>query len=162
MFETVRTHKNLIIRDGELELTEVIGNTFNKCFSTIASQYTDYKNVRHQTYHTYFASDKLDGEFSIPEIIEPKMNKTFMAHRPHKSTGADRTSARLLRAPAPATTVSTTSLIFVSIMSGTFHHCRNLQKDSYKPYGAHVGSGYCQGAREWCGAAGSRKGIAFR
>ena len=109
MFETVRTHKNLIIRDGELELAEVIANTFNKYFSTIASQYTDYKNVRLQTYHKYFASDKLDGEFSIPEIIEPKMTKTFMAHRPHKSTGAD-------------TTVSTTSLIFVNIMSGTFHH----------------------------------------
>ena len=51
-----------------------------------------------------------------------------MAHRSDKSTGADKISARLLKAAAPALTVSVTSLINNSIVSGTFPTLWKLPK----------------------------------
>ena len=115
------TRTSCIIRDGEQEITESehIANTFNEYFTNIASQYTsDSQDTRHQQ-HTqlkHVVTDKPDISFRISDIKQHTMYRALIALRSEKSTGADKISARLLKAAAPAITVSVTRLYNKSIV----------------------------------------------
>ena len=76
----------------------------------------------------HFVSDKLDTSFSIPEVKQHTMYRALMALRSHKSTGADKSSARLLKAAVPAIIVSVKTLINKSIVSGQFPTLWKLAK----------------------------------
>ena len=127
------TRTPCITRDGEQEITEPnhIANTFNEYFTNVASQYTSDSQDTRQQQHTqlkHFVSDKLDTSFLIPDIKQHTVYRALMALRSDKSTGADKISARLLKAGAPAITVSVTTLINKSIVSGTFPTLWKLAK----------------------------------
>ena len=122
-----KTRTPCVIRDGEQEITEPenIANTFNEYFTNIASQYTSDSQDTRQQQHTQlknFVSDKLDTPFSIPEIKQHTVYRALMTLRSDKSTGADKISARLLKAVAPAIT-----LINKSIVSGKFQRLETCE-----------------------------------
>ena len=107
-------------QDGEQEI-ENISNTFKEYFTNIASQYTsDSQDTRYQQ-HTqlkHVVTDTQDTSLRISEIIQHTMYRAIIVHRSDKSTGADKISARLLKAAAPAITVSVTRLYNKSIVRG--------------------------------------------
>ena len=118
---------------------EILANEFNKYFTEIASNILntqtglelleDYKppEILRQ-----FVTSKLphDVEFSIPMVTEGMMLKALSTIDTSKAAGLDQMIAKLLRISAPVMARHLAGIINISITTGVFLICGNMQKYS--------------------------------
>ncbi|CAB4041675.1 Hypothetical predicted protein, partial [Paramuricea clavata] len=100
-------------------------NNFNTYFSTVAKKIRRHlSTVPFDLFKlvNFVKSRKNDQEvnFSVPVITISQVIKTIMKINPHKASGIDKISARLLRIVAPVIAPSITRIINMSLSTGKF------------------------------------------
>ncbi len=120
-----RQIKNLKIDGREVDDKTEMAEQFNIYFSTVAEKIRRHlSTVPFDLFKlvNFVKSRKNDQEvnFSVPVITISQVIKTIMKINPHKASGIDKISARLLRIAAPVIAPSITRIINMSLSTGKF------------------------------------------